>query len=103
MPTKIKHIKAQRIPTPVGEIIASVANDKLKNGREINSGVMFMQTTSATATMTDGTKYMIGASGADLVITAPSGRMFKTDAQKLIDHAVDYGLIDPNLKFEEEK
>lgn len=102
----MKHIRAKPIQTSIGNILPSLEKDKLKDGRDITAGSLFMLFTSFKGSIAHKgkqVKFTGGASGGTVVMYAPSGRIFATNIEKLVEHAIENGWLDPDLKFEEDK
>ncbi len=103
----MKTIKAKDIQTPLGRIIPSLKGDCTRSGEEITASSMFMTMQGGKATLKHKGKKIeidftsIVPSGATL-LRAPNGRQFALDIEKLINHAMVYGLLDPELRFEKE-
>jgi hypothetical protein len=100
-------IRAKPVETEVGEILACVSGDKLKDGSAINSGSMFMTMHGGKATLKHkGKTITIGIAatlGGSTILHAPNGRTFHIKLEKLINHAIAHGLLDPKLRFERAK
>lgn len=97
-------IKGKPIETEFGQIIPGVGRDKIKGGAQINAGSMFMQMNAGTATFIHGGKSIkidvgVTPTGGTLILTTPNRRMFVTNIQKVIKHAVANGLLDDELEF----
>ena len=110
----MKTIKAKPIETSVGQIIASMGGskakdaDKLTSGETVNAGSMFMTMEGGHAIyQKDGKDIRIEFSSivptGETLLRAPNGRQFKLSLSKLINHAIEHGLLDKKLRFEEEK
>lgn len=100
----MKHVKGKPIQTSIGEIRAAMG-DKTKDERLINAGSLYMLFTSFKGSLTHKgkqIKFTGDASGSTLVLYAPNGRVFKTNIEKIVDHAIENGWLDADLKFEEE-
>lgn len=103
-------MKGKPIETAIGRIEPSMgagkdSGDKTTTGKPINAGVIFMTMQGGTASFKHkGRKVKIGfttivPTGA-LLLRAPNGRQFVLNIEKVIRHAIDNGLLDPDLKFE---
>lgn len=98
-------MKGKPIETDIGCIQPSLLGDKTTTGEAITAGSLYMTMNGGTATLTHaGEKVKIAfrsilPTGA-LLIESPTGRQFVLSIEKVINHAIDSGLLDDQLKFE---
>jgi hypothetical protein len=101
-------IKAKAIETSIGKIEASMSGehpDFTTSGDKINAGHLYMTMQGGKAIYEkDGKEIVIEFSsivptGATL-LQAPNGRHFVLSLSKLINHAIEHGLLDEKLRFE---
>jgi hypothetical protein len=103
----MKPIQAKPIETEFGTLYPSIS-EKLKNGKTTNSGVITgFHTHAGEATLNHkGKKRKIDISAGingSTIIRAENGRWFVVSIEKLINHAIEAGMLDDGMKFEQAK
>jgi hypothetical protein len=103
----MKTNEGKPIETAVGRLYPSLKGDFTRDGTAINKGSMFFTMAGGVATIEhDGQPVKIDIasqlSGAT-VLRAPNGRQFTVDLEKLIEHAIENGLLNAELRFEKEE
>jgi hypothetical protein len=104
----MKSIKGIPIETAIGRIVPSMEGDFIRDGSEITAGSMFMTMAGGKAKLKHKGKqveidFSCTPNGSAIILRAPGGRHFVTSMEKLINHAIEYGLLDPELRFEQDK
>lgn len=100
----MKKIAAKSIVTEWGELSASM-DDKLTTGENINSGSIAMGSEAGKLTiMHEGKKHeliILHDMGASICILG-NNRRFRLNLERLVDYAIESGLLKSDLVFEPE-